>query len=87
MRRAEFAELGVTLVNGSLRRRLRRALAGRPVAVCFGAGVDSTAMLVLLWLCGIRPTLITFADVGGGAEKPETMMHLDRMDAVLTSWG
>ena len=87
MRRTEFAELGGTLVNGSLRRRLRRALAGRPVAVCFGAGVDSTAMLVLLWLCGIRPTLITFADVGGGAEKPETMMHLDRMDAVLTSWG
>ncbi|WP_298673158.1 hypothetical protein [uncultured Sphingomonas sp.] len=56
------------------------------LAVCFGAGVDSTAMLVALRLAGIRPHVITFADVGEG-EKPETMVHLDRMNAVLISWG
>jgi len=62
-----------------------RPLKRRLIAVCFGAGVDSTAMLVALYLAGIRPHVITFADVG--AEKPETMTHLDRMNAVLASWG
>lgn len=61
----------------SLKRRL--------LAVCFGAGVDSTAMLVALHAAGIRPHIITFADVG--AEKPETMAHLERMNAVLAAWG
>lgn len=74
------------LLDGSRRRRLRRALAGRPIALCFGAGVDSTAMLVLLRMCDITPTLITFADVPN-AEKPETMLHLARTDALLAEWG
>lgn len=65
--------------------RLRHALAGRPIIVCFGAGVDSTAMLVALRRLGIQPDVITFADTGG--EKPETMTHLDRMNVVLQSWG
>lgn len=60
-------------------------LEGRLLAVCFGAGVDSTAMLIALYLAGIRPHVITFADVGG--EKPETIAHLDRMNLVLASWG
>lgn len=63
-----------------------RPLKGRLLAACFGSGVDSTAMLVALYLAGIQPHVITFADVGEG-EKPETMAHLDRMNAVLASWG
>ena len=65
-------------------RRLR-SLKRRLLAVCFGAGVDSTAMLIALFLAGIKPHVITFADVGG--EKPETIAHVDRMNAVLASWG
>lgn len=64
---------------------LRAALGGRLLAVCFGAGVDSTAMLVALREAGLRPSLITMADTGG--EKPETMAHLERMNAVLAEWG
>lgn len=67
------------------RRRLRAALSGRPLAVCYGAGVDSTAMLVALKLAGLRPGIITFADTV--AEKPPTLQHLDRMDDVLAGWG
>lgn len=62
-----------------------RPLKQRLLAACFGAGVDSTAMLVALHLAGIQPAVITFADVG--AEKPETIAHIDRMNAVLASWG
>jgi hypothetical protein len=85
MTKTRHAALGAALLDGSRRRRLRRALTGRTIAVCFGAGVDSTAMLVLLRLCDITPGLITFADTGG--EKPETLLHLARMDAVLAEWG
>lgn len=79
----------LTHQNGPLRpaqrRRLLAALKDRLIAACFGAGVDSTAMLVALHLAGIRPHVISFADLA--AEKPETMAHLDRMNAVLASWG
>lgn len=61
-----------------------RPLKHRLLAVCFGAGVDSTAMLVALHLAGIRPQVITFADVG--AEKPETVAHVELMNALLASW-
>lgn len=64
---------------------LRAALDGRFISVSFGAGVDSTALLVALWLAGIKPDIITFADTGG--EKPETLAHLARMNDVLASWG
>ncbi|MCX4177839.1 MULTISPECIES: hypothetical protein [Paraburkholderia] len=64
---------------------LRGALAGRTLALCFGSGVDSTAMLVALHAAGIRPDVITFADTGG--EKPETIKHLDLMNTVLREWG
>ena len=63
---------------------LREALGGRLLAVCFGSGVDSTAMLVALHDAGVKPSVITFADTGG--EKPETLAHLDRMQAVLRQW-
>lgn len=65
-------------------RQLRRRLAGRLLAVCFGSGVDSTAMLVLLHAAGLRPDVITFADTGG--EKPETLAHVDAMNEVLRGW-
>ncbi len=40
------------------------------IAVCWGGGVDSTALIIRLCKLGIRPALITMADVG--AEKPGT---------------
>ncbi len=64
---------------------LLAALGGRLLALCFGAGVDSTAMLVALHAAGIRPNIITFADTGG--EKPETYAHVDAVNQVLASWG
>jgi hypothetical protein len=45
----------------------------QPIAVCYGMGVDSTAVLIGLAQRGIRPDLITFADTGG--EKPETYLY------------
>lgn len=64
---------------------LRAALEGRQVAVCFGSGVDSTAMIVALRAAGLRPDVVTFADTGG--EKIETIKHIDNMNRVLASWG
>lgn len=64
---------------------LRAALEGKSLAVSFGSGVDSTALLVALWLAGIVPDLITFADTGG--EKKATLEHLARMNSVLARWG
>lgn len=48
-----------------------------PVIVCYGGGVDSTAMLIAMRRQGIVPDLITFADVGG--EKPETYEYVAQM--------
>jgi hypothetical protein len=64
---------------------LRDALSGRLLALCFGSGVDSTAMIVALNAAGLRPDVITFADTG--AEKPETLLHVDAMNRVLAAWG
>lgn len=64
---------------------------GHAIQACFGAGVDSTAMLCALKDAGIRPDLILFADVAGGVEdegeKPETYQHARDMDEYLTAWG
>lgn len=67
------------------RRKLHAALSGRLLAVCYGAGVDSTAMLLALKLAGLRPDIITFADLH--AEKQQTLEHLERMNSVLSEWG
>ena len=48
--------------------------------VSYGMGLDSTAMLVLMWRLGLRPDVIVFADTG--AEKPETYAYL----AVINAW-
>src|SRR5690606_32481364 len=74
-----------TLLSSEQCRQLKAALAGRLLAVCYGAGVDSTGLLVVLKLAGLRPDIITFADLV--AEKPETMAHLDRMQSILAEWG
>ena len=50
------------------------------LTVRYGAGVDSTAMLVMLARHGIRPDLLTFADPGN--EHPETYQYL----AVMNRW-
>lgn len=63
---------------------LRTALDGRLRVGCFGSGVDSTAMLVALREASIRPHVLTFADTG--AEKPETLRHVERMNEVLAQW-
>ncbi len=64
---------------------LRRELAGRKTVLCFGGGVDSTALIVVLRATGIRPEAVTFADTGG--EKPETIEHVEKMSKLLVSWG
>jgi len=74
-----------SILSEEQRVTLRTALGGRRLVVCFGSGVDSTAMLVALHAAELRPDLISFADTGG--EKPETMAHLAAMDAVLAHWG
>jgi hypothetical protein len=49
--------------------------------VCWGAGWDSTAMLIEMQRRGMRPDLITFADVG--AEKPGTYDFVPLFDQWL----
>lgn len=46
-----------------------------PVVVAFGAGVDSTAMLLEMVAQGRRIDLVLFADTG--SEKPETYAYRD----------
>ncbi len=54
-----------------------------PIIVAYGAGVDSTAMLIGLRDRGIRPDLILFADTG--SEKPETTAYLTIIGAWLAA--
>ncbi len=56
-----------------------------PIIVCYGGGVDSTAMLIAMRRQNIVPALITFADVG--AEKPETYEQVKIMSAWCESVG
>jgi hypothetical protein len=56
-----------------------------PLVVAYGAGVDSTAMLVGFVARGIRPDAILFADVGG--EKDETYAYLSVMNGYLEKHG
>lgn len=81
----EAHQQAVAVLDNRQIQAMRDALGGRLLALCFGAGVDSTAMLVALHIAGLRPDVITFADTGG--EKPETLQHVGRINAVLSSWG
>lgn len=56
-----------------------------PICVCAGMGVDSTALLIGFHRRGIRPDLITFADVG--SEKPETYLFVPILREWLRSVG
>lgn len=65
--------------------RIAVGLVAAPLVVSYGAGVDSTAMLVLLHQMGRRPDAILFADTG--AEKDETIAFIPIMNAWLRSVG
>jgi hypothetical protein len=58
---------------------------GAPLVVSYGAGVDSTAMLVRFSQLGIMPDAILFADVG--SEKQETYDYLPVMSRFLREHG
>lgn len=55
------------------------------LAVPYGAGTNSTAMLVGMHERGIVPDVIIFADTGG--EKPRTYEHIKAVDAWLKTIG
>lgn len=74
-----------TVLSAAQVMALRRELLGRKTVLCFGGGVDSTALIVVLRAAGIRPDVITFADTG--AEKPETLAHITRVSKALANWG
>lgn len=76
--------MGKSILTAAQVDALHRALDNKLIAACFGSGVDSTAMLTVLHEADIRPNIITFANTG--AEKPETIRHLDRMNEVLAQW-
>lgn len=54
------------------------------LAVAFGGGTNSTAMLCGFRERGIKPDLILFADTGG--ELPETYEHVMEMDTQCRVW-
>jgi 3'-phosphoadenosine 5'-phosphosulfate sulfotransferase (PAPS reductase)/FAD synthetase len=54
------------------------------LAVSYGGGTNSTAMLCAFVEMGIRPDLITFADTG--AEMPHTYEHVAMMTAKVKEW-
>ncbi len=54
------------------------------LAVAFGGGTNSTAMLCGFRERGIKPDLITFADTGG--ESPHTYEHVMEMDLQCRVW-
>ena len=56
-----------------------------PIIVAYGAGVDSTALLIGLRRRHIVPDLILFADTG--SEKRETTAYLDTINAWLDAVG
>lgn len=60
-------------------------LTGRTLVVAYGAGVDSTAILVGFVRWGIVPFEMLFVDVG--AEKPSTYAYVPVMSDYLVSHG
>jgi len=60
-------------------------ITGRYLAVAYGAGTNSTALLIEFVRLGIRPGLILFSDTLG--ERPETYAFLRTFSAWLQSKG
>ncbi len=56
-----------------------------PIIVAWGAGVDSTAMLIEMVARGERIDMVLFADTG--AEKPETLAFIPIFRAWLAAHG
>lgn len=56
-----------------------------PIVVSYGGGVDSTALLIAMYLKGIRPDLIVFSDTGD--EKKETYEFIELFSQWLESVG
>lgn len=54
--------------------KLQQPVRGSPLVVSCGGGVNSTAMLILMYTHNMRPDAILFADTGG--EKPHTYQFL-----------
>ena len=54
------------------------------LAVSYGGGTNSTAMLCGFKTRGIKPSLIIFADTG--AEMPHTYAHVEIMRAKIREW-
>lgn len=61
------------------------AVVRQPLVVSYGMGTDSTAMLACLIKQGIKPDLITFADVG--SEKPFTTGYVPYISERLIAEG
>ena len=51
------------------------------IVLCYGAGTNTTAMIVGLAARNIRPDLIVMADTG--AERPHTYAHIEIMQEFL----
>jgi hypothetical protein len=56
-----------------------------PIVVSYGGGVDSTAMLIAMYLKGVKPDLIVFSDTGD--EKRETYAYIKLFSRWLKSVG
>ena len=56
----------------------------REIVFSFGAGLDSTALLIEFIKRGIRPDHIIFADTGG--ERPDIYAHIERMQKWLKQY-
>jgi hypothetical protein len=85
MEGAAVFEIYASKGRASVARALQEGPVRRPLVVSYGAGVDSTAMLVAMFRRRIRPDLILFADTGG--ELPETYGYLPIINAWLASVG
>lgn len=60
-------------------------LKGRKIAVAYGGGSNSTALLFRFYELGIIPDLILFADTGG--ERPEVYANIEAMNKWLPEHG
>lgn len=56
-----------------------------PIVVAFGAGTNSSALLIAMWLKGIVPDAVVFADTGG--EREETYQFIEVFSDWLESVG